>query len=574
MFLARSRTAVLANDQGGIYQFDMSQPASAVNVVEPSSSTEDRFWRVVAGSHPQGCLLTSNKIVKEYDFRVGLGGSSLRATILNLTTNRQDPENYSTLFELPGTEEHYTCLEGPICSLSDTRTLLLSRKNGLVTVHDVSLDELVHVDGHPYILTTGSNDTFFGHIITPKGNDEARLFRISGDGRLVRYELDWGSADGAATRSPADAPALDDLDLDLQADLGPVGGRAFSKVDLRPAYEYLFDDRFDRLGYGPRNDTDEVLDSLSTYWQRTEAPPEHILTTHDIVRSCSGEPENQSRADFLTDNSFISTNGYHEVLQNRLPLDSLTRNAQWHRDIGNTLLEIPSFSVNGIQGLADSLSTFDLSVTEDGDDHLHQKEVEAREELALDLVLSKDVFCHRPVSLVTSGLETMTGALSLSEEPPAVAFSFLQPSHKVDHYSREEGEKDTEVEMPPGVRLLLKEWTIGSDPDDAVFTDPYGDQDPPTIVRKNLAVSPPLDSTPSEAPAPAPPIVLASKIFAPPPIVSKPPQAPQTFSQPINNFEAQPESESQGLLTSTQVLPGPFGARPKKKPVKKRLGGF
>ncbi|KAJ8078873.1 hypothetical protein PM082_013157 [Marasmius tenuissimus] len=459
--------------------------------------------------------------------------------------------------------------------IADTRTLLLSRKNGLVTVHDVLHDELVHADGHPYILTTGSSDTFVGHTFTPKGNDEASLFRIFSDGRLVRYGLDWGSAGEVATRLPADASALSELDSYPQPDLGPVGGRAFRKVDLRPAYKYLFGARFDPLDYEPRDDTDEVLDSLSTYWQRTEAPAEHVLTTHDIVRSCSDEPENQSRADFLTDNSFISTNGYREALQNRLPVDSLMRNAQWHRDIGNTLLECPSFSMGGIQSLVDSLASFDLSGTDDGDDYLHQKEVAAREELALDLVLSKDVFCHRPVSLSTSGLETMTGALSLSEEPPAVAFSFLQPSHKVDHYSREEGEKDTEVEMPPGVRLLLKEWEIGSDPNDAVFTDPYGDQDPPTIVRKNLAVSPPpLDSTPSEAPAPAPPIVLASKISAPPRIVFKPPQTPQTFSQPIGNFEAQPESDSQGPLASTQVLPGPFGARPKKKPVKKRLGGF
>ncbi|KAL0581563.1 hypothetical protein V5O48_000492 [Marasmius crinis-equi] len=453
--------------------------------------------------------------------------------------------------------------------LSDTRTLLLSRKNGLVTACNVLLDELAHQDGRPYVLTSGSRDTFAGHTFLPRNGDDGSFFRVMEDGGLVRYDLNWGDGDEIQSQGlnwSDDVLALRDSSTSRKPNHGPLGGREFSQVNLRPVYEHLFSDLEAEV-----EDLDEVLDSLSTYWQRTEAPVDYVLTTHDIIRSCGDEPERPSRSNFLAPNSLISTDGYRALLGGRFPWETLRQNSQWHRGIGDTLSNVPTHRNDDIQSLNDSLTSPDVFEDEDTDARIRRRQEKAREGLSLDLILSKDIYCHRPVPSLTPALETMAGALSLSEEPPSVAFSFLQPMHSGDHYSKEE-EKDEQVEMPLGVRLLLKEWEIGTDPNDAVFTDPYGEQEPPNILRKKSAFSPPpIEPVPFEVQPQAPPMVLASSTLAPTPVTKT---LPQTFSQPIDNLPVPSEGETQGMFASTQVLPGPFGARPKKKPGKKRLGGF
>lgn len=300
-------------------------------------------------------------------------------------------------------------------------------------------------------------------------------------------------------------------------------------------------------------------------------------------------------------------------------MKALQEQAGWHFDLAPTLERIDPTVFRGDDGNdGASLAPYTVSRKDDNPE-ADQRESESAQQLALDLALSNDVL--RPASFKSSQqkqpdealeaadtLSIATGKLSLnsrSDEPPHVAFGSCRPAHRDSKaYYKEThvyGDEDNEmedvqkpVEMPLGVRLLLNEWVVGTDPKDYAYVDPYGleeqhaeGSEQPRFIMAQF----PIPQTQSQAP---PTIITAKKANSQP----KQPPAIMPSSQPAAKlqmrpwqvhtqasysqvFGTQPESqepESQFAMSSTQVLPGPFGGRPgaapKKKPPKKRLGGF
>lgn len=250
----------------------------------------------------------------------------------------------------------------------------------------------------------------------------------------------------------------------------------------------------------------------------------------------------------------------------------MRRGSAWHRDIRPILEHLDPTVTGSVDTLAENLRSFDLKPDPGRSAQSLRRESEAREQLALDLTLSSDVFSSQPfvkAANVDDALETMTESLSLSAEPPSVDFRYLKPVPKpVDHYSRDE--QESELQLPLGVRLLLKDWDIGADPERFTYRDPYGTEEP-----SQRAASPPR----VHVPASQPPLVIAANTV--PPAVINTRAAPSmgqsqpTVKIPFSTSQAT-ESPPQFLMTSTQVLPGPFGGRQnvKKKVPKKRMGGF
>lgn len=218
-----------------------------------------------------------------------------------------------------------------------------------------------------------------------------------------------------------------------------------------------------------------------------------------------------------------------------------------------------------------------------------------REQLEVDLGLSSDVYSTHTFTKspeLDQTLETMTEALSLGDLPPEVEFCLLQPviQHEEgddDDYGKEGPQKEQEQGLGLGVRLLLKDWEIGTDLANYTYQDPYTVEarPPPRKVPH---------SPPSGTGAAAPPQLLTQAqtqptmqdVARPPALASQPSSQPWLASgvrraadsqgiAPAMNAQSQTQS-GDVMMASTQVLPGPFGGRStKKKPEKKkRMGGF
>ena len=233
-------------------------------------------------------------------------------------------------------------------------------------------------------------------------------------------------------------------------------------------------------------------------------------------------------------------------------------------------------------------------------------ESDAREQLALDLVLSKDIFapqpCVRAVQDNLDVLETMSRAaeaMSLDDEPPPVSLGYLRPKARGVTESRSTMPSRTtppisqEFDCPLGVRLLLKDWEVGTDPSEYSYDDPYDESYSDVApIRRTRNVESSTQGTQSTMPTQSQraPLVIASKPSTLPivnlaevaiherfgirPQSSTRPPVFRTGSQIMAN-DATIGASSQDAMGSTQILPGPYGGRqPMKKPAKKRMGGF
>lgn len=304
-------------------------------------------------------------------------------------------------------------------------------------------------------------------------------------------------------------------------------------------------------------------------------------------------------------------------------MKELRERAGWHFDLASTLERIdPSAFRDYDYNDSASLAPYTVnrkSVIPEAD----RRESESAQQLALDLALSKDVLRAAPFkdpSLdnrqadeaveTADTLSIATGKLSLndrSQEPPHVTFGSCRPTLDGGkaHYKETHvyGDVDDEieddaaklVEMPLGVRLLLSEWVVGTDPKEYAFVDPYDLEGQGAAGSQQLRLMMSQVSMP-QTQSQAPPTIIATKSLAstqpkqPPAIVSssQPPakahllprqlQTQTSYSQVFGTQPDSQEPQSQLAMASTQVLPGPFGGRPavgqKKKPPKKRLGGF
>jgi hypothetical protein len=262
--------------------------------------------------------------------------------------------------------------------------------------------------------------------------------------------------------------------------------------------------------------------------------------------------------------------------------------------------------VDHLQEMHGALEAFNLSYSNDDLGLFAQQEEESREQLILDLALSSMVFSARPVSIPAAPIqvddvESMSLAaksLTLDDELPEIQFGYLRPYPKlcINHYPDASRDKDAvaglaqdvDFSSPLGVRLLLREWEVGTDVESYTYHDPYNTEgdDPIAPSREQAHHTAPVATQTTTTTSQRPPPIVAGFEPRPPSIhvaqnrwgrFGTQPQGftLQTTDTQYENYH-EPSQPSQELMTSTQVLPGPYGGRnaPNKKLVKKRLGGF
>jgi RNA polymerase I-specific transcription-initiation factor len=284
------------------------------------------------------------------------------------------------------------------------------------------------------------------------------------------------------------------------------------------------------------------------------------------------------------------------LVQGRVPQETLVEGAAWHFNLEPVLKKFVPDASGDIQLTAQRLRKYDLIVDDYRSGSSLRRESEAREELAVDLALSTDVFsAHsfaKPEPEITDDdkFETMSRAaeaMTLSDMAvPPVHFGYLTPiPTTTDHGTTDAVETEPGLALPLGVRLLLAEWDTSIHPDQYTYHDPYDDQQP-------AATSPMFHASirkrggREQAQTMRPPAVLTTA----PPVIARSREIPISGSQPeprrlavgsLDTTEASnPHSDSRApLLASTQIEPGPFGGRPltgrkKAVPGKKRMMGF
>jgi len=318
------------------------------------------------------------------------------------------------------------------------------------------------------------------------------------------------------------------------------------------------------------------------------------------IAFCSGEePAHASRADFLTQSALSSRRGFRALAQGRVLRETLIDGAGWHFNLEPVLrMFVPDISCD-VQSMVERLHKYDLLMDECRSGSSLRRESEAREELAVDLALSTDVFSAQPFAKSKADFteddrfETMSRAaeaMSISETGHAHPVQFGHLSPMADNAM---DDASTDLELQPGVRLLLAEWDVGSDPDQFTYHDPYDDQHPvstcamvPSSMRKRAGKDQALVTQSQRPPlvaTTAPPVIADSRAALTNAMSASQP-AMMTEILAGSRKEAGSErasdlpSDPHAIMASTQSVPGPFGGRlPGKKKiaaVKKRVGGF
>lgn len=339
------------------------------------------------------------------------------------------------------------------------------------------------------------------------------------------------------------------------------------------------------------------------------------LISQDIVNQSTHEPEGFTRASIFSQNTLNTTQG-RKVLSRMnhrkegLSINTLAQGVPFHFNLQSTtrILAGPTIALldrsDRLDG--DIVKQFEPVHTGSTEPGVTQRDEDARLELVFDLALSMDAFSVEPFRSTTTedgktgeleGVEEATNMMSTTtisiKEPSSIKYGFFQPLSK-EKRKRKKRRRSQKVEsdaesiddtaQPMGVKLLLTEWTVGDDPDNYVFVDPYG-QGANREQLDTQSTTFPIQSQRSQAP---PTIANSQKPSgsqsqlrsnpAASPFLGGRDQERLVSSQGAmtGQFGAIAESQDQKFL-STQPTAGPFGNRnalaSKHKP-KKRVGGF
>lgn len=135
-------------------------------------------------------------------------------------------------------------------------TFLTSLKTGLISIYDVSRgeDQLTHLNAPPYALSPivkSAGLPVVGHSIFqhPHGRESHfEIYHMSSHGALFRLNARFSGEVEATNLNRGDqrlchwdhaVKELDSISKHLTEDIGPLGEREYSKVDLAPAYECM-----------------------------------------------------------------------------------------------------------------------------------------------------------------------------------------------------------------------------------------------------------------------------------------------------------------------------------------------
>ncbi|KAF4615131.1 hypothetical protein D9613_003155 [Agrocybe pediades] len=600
----------------------------------PSKQTSDGFWRISTGDDHSSLFVLSKKNLWQTDVRAPSSLAEFHSLpsgkqcftsiedyqndyILRMSSTKQIiwmdvrfPKQPLLAYAHERDYDRYLSISTITKGFRHPLTFLTSRNNSLTTVYDVScsLDQRIQLKALPYLLPSestmyGENNgrQFITHdkalgMVRYSDRDGVEYTEITRDGCLVDHTY--------AVENKEVFETMKILEERFE-DVGPLGRKEFAEANLSGAYNAIFRRHFDEAKKFEEENAEsfyELLESFPSYMQRKEAPTEHILSTYDVMFRAGDEPPQVGRSDFLTTSIVNSKRGFRALKQGRLSGELVQ--APLHRSIAPALRSLDKKFPTDPTTSMEYLQSFNLADDVDCSVQAREFERESCQQLAVDLALSADIYSDVSVvkaEPVDQTLELMTEALSLGNEPPLVEFRFLRPLEKISAYSEDKTTFSKAPELPIGVRLLLKDWD-NADPEDYVYRDPY---DLSSSTASSAIPLPKMPRQPGQ-----PPIITQSQSQKPPTIMAssaatalKPEPNPrkataQVQSQDrfasnmvpgfgstrldrsmINSSQPPPQtqSQSQEMFASTQVLPGPHGGRPsmpKKKPVKKRLGGF
>ncbi|KXN86913.1 hypothetical protein AN958_09508 [Leucoagaricus sp. SymC.cos] len=636
-------TYFTSHDVGGVSIVDVKVFPSVMpfetllaNKKEPSPTSP--FCRIGQGTRPTECTILSGKTLHQLDFRSNEVSPLFTESSKGFLTSS---EGYARdgLIRLCSTSEiiwldprypgkpllgykHYRQFDRTLNISTffidgSPTTLLSSKRNGMLTIYNVSRhdDEFIRANDMPYgVLPSDSYRQFTGHAFLQHGSGSIAVFRADEragvDCVLLQQTVDENVQELQSLLVLEESDTLKELRRkaeNMKTDMDIFGDQEKALTNLYPAYDHVFRihmEQQEKLEEEQAEDFYDTMDRLPAFWQTSDTPSEHMLTSCDIAFRTHEDSSNSSRSDFTTGSLINSARGFRAISQNKFPIQQLRKGAPWHLNIADIQNHInPTFNLNAdARELAEDLRSYDLIMDDNRTALSIRRENNAREQLTVDLALSKDVYSLSPfVAPREAGndLETMTEALSLGgrdiEEPPEVEFSYLRPR----------------IKLPLGVRLLLKDWEVGTKAKDYVFQDPYnttGESVPRYTVHPGLSRLRQANTMPSMSQvmnSQRPPMVIPSQALTsslgsasqpsakqPPPVVvqSEAPtirptgtfgtQPLQQFGMGISQSQASQDDSSQQTveyMASTQTLPGPHGGRPsmpKKKPAKKRLGGF
>ncbi|KAI0723995.1 hypothetical protein C8T65DRAFT_628157, partial [Cerioporus squamosus] len=596
----------IVNDIGDIYRCSVLEGKTTIECVHARDRTEPGLCQVAACPGRDRVVATFDTSASVVDFRLTFIDSPDDTHTVRLTSTDEilwldDRNTRRPMFAVKHGREFDISLAARTCVLTKSPlTFLTSRRNSLVTVYDVSrTDRLVQMRSAPCVLPpiVKPDGAHGGYALLPPtlfGSKHLSVFQLSERGGVSVLHLDHLPVD-AVPDATSEAPRRTQWPASLeevaqQADMmrasqGALAGRAHSVTDLHPVYQKLFVERTKESISAQSNAVFDALERMPAFWQDADAPVDHVLTTFDIALRSGTEPSDASRNDWFTGSALDSAAGYRAWGQGRIPREELAKRSPWHLDVTWHRYDL----ADGPHRTADSF----------------RRETEARSQLGLDLSLAADVFASQYPGQATSFDEDMlnislsTQAMSLGgelDEPPPVQFGFLRPVRGKEPSPRKdgaEGEDNAESEatskslIPLGVRLLLQEWEVGTDPTHYVYHDPYDDTAEvrapaaPRPTKQPARPASPLHAVPTPAPTQRPPTIATAVPRAPQAIIASQPLAPRrplaaarsqdTFpaqsqrllngtSQPTDTWAAPPSSQEP--FAATQVLPGPHGGRP------------
>ncbi|KAJ6510161.1 hypothetical protein C8R47DRAFT_784787 [Mycena vitilis] len=597
----------LVNNQGAVYKYDISNRTRIVR--HTLSASPDQFWRLEMTESIDTCLLMSKANLAELDFRTQNSSLDLYSAgfnefltsvedyqadqMLRLCSTSQviwiDRRNAGKpLFAFKHGRSFDRSLEVKSIAIGNGHlTMLSSRKNGLLTIYDVarSAGTMAGLQTSPYCLTTSVGGGIQkGHNILRHPSEQASspvtFFRLSEAGSMNAFQLSLGDVGEPSFDWSDDVKRLHALSPLLREEISLLGSPDPETVDMSPAYEHIFQTHRRRSNIDAEEAAESLYDLVEkapSYWQELNEPVDRILTTYDVLFRSGDEPDHFARADFLAESVLNSTRGYRAVSQGRVSAASLKKDASWDYDLTATLSNLDADFSPDISTITERLRRFELNFGSECSPSSPRREIEDREQLALDLMLSQHVYSPHPFSTqadINSELETMTRTLSLDDEPPPITFGYLRPIPKDD-------EQDAQDMIAPGARLLLKDWDIGRDPREFFYKDPDDEvpeeQVPIPVRRKKTSTELPKERQTADIQRLRSSVIPfdTTRTFLSQEPNFQPRPAPISGSQPVLMSVA-PCGMSEEFMASTQVLPGPYGGRPamKKKIVKKRLGGF
>lgn len=637
---------IAVNTSGALYNCSIYQGAKAVrriwlNQVRFENAHGDKFWRLCPSN--QGYFLASSSCIQHLDFRSSqptvdlfstdqLGSVvtsfdwSEREHLLTISTTSEllwldNRYPKKTLLSFKHNRAHDRSLSVRAEQLdSGPLTFLSSLKNGLITIYDVSRenDNLIHSHSVPTFLPhdgdMGASESESAFFVQPD-RCTFSLLRLSGQGSLhcqdfavYRNGMDVlpRRTSGTSCEWSADVQKLAQRAKELQPQYGPLSARHFSELNLRTAYQKIFVTGGATEQAASEGELAVMTDKLSQFWEGANNSDKTMLTLYDVCLDADEEPDEASRADFFAGGIINSNHGYKTLVRNELPVQEIASGAAWSCDFKPFLRRMGLGRVDHLQEMHGALEAFNLSYSNDVLGLFAQQEEESREQLILDLALSSMVFSARPVFIPAAPIqvddvESMSLAaksLTLDDELPEIQFGYLRPYPKlcINHYPDASRDKDAVAGLaqdvgfssPLGVRLLLREWEVGTDVESYTYHDPYNTEgdDPIAPSREQAHHTAPVATQTTTTTSQRPPPIVAGFEPRPPSIhvaqnrwgrFGTQPQGftLQTTDTQYENYH-EPSQPSQELMTSTQVLPGPYGGRnaPNKKLVKKRLGGF